>query len=259
MDIMLEEPAPFEMVAALPWKLQQDLLTQVSADRREKLDSEKRRGPVPLIDQEQRDNRDANAEFIEKHAEHFVKWGHPDLDTADAFWQNFLGWADSLQSSANEGADGVYDDPVLLVKNSDDSLIRFSICPRFVNEPSDYDCGHFEHFSLSDLISSELMVRRLPALADAPGGQFFDHGDLYEWRHGELSVRIAGDTEGLQGPGMWCDFIGDRDCVRSAEVYLNALLSPIEEQYWNNRRGRTAFATRYMKLFESVDIGSATG
>jgi hypothetical protein len=70
---------------------------------------------------------------------------------------------------------------------------------------------------------------------------------------GALKVNISGGTVASY-------FVGDRYCRRGAEIYLNALLSPLEmvydrPEYRRALEGRQyAFALRYGKLLDDAAV-----
>jgi hypothetical protein len=256
--VMYDESTPFDMLAALPWKLQQDLWTQISADGLERINLQQQLDALPLMDREKCQGIDENADFIRRHPEDFGSIIIPERTEEAHFWSEFLQAADALQCRAADDTEVSDEDEVYLGKNSKDSLIRFSICAKFGYLRSRRDCSHVEHFRLEDLITSELISRRLEFLKDAPGCDLIEYDDYhYKWTHGDLSVTVSENFE--EGSlGMWANFDGDRDSVRSAEVYLNALLSPIETQFWGHLRGRNAFAKRYLKLVKPAGTEAST-
>jgi hypothetical protein len=102
-------------------------------------------------------------------------------------------------------------------------------------------------------------------LADAPGCDYETDMDAINTRfeHGALLVQIS--RRGRTSRQVSCKFLGDEDSVRSAEIYLNALLSPTGGNWrgegWEERElpSKIAFARRYRKVLQSVNTEPAAG
>ncbi|KPI35438.1 uncharacterized protein AB675_11692 [Cyphellophora attinorum] len=257
-DAMLDTPGAYGMVTALPWSLQQDLWTLFMDDRREKQELKSLVNKLPLADREKLHDIDKNAQFIRDHPESFSVEFFPGFDVERNYWTNFLGAINGIQRRTTEQhlserrhlSEGVYE--IYLVENSRDSLLRFSIC-------MSHDCSHQQHFALHELVSPELLMQRLHVLHNAPGCSLTDGWSfLVRWAHGGLAITIDIVGSSFRIWANW-DSKGDRSGIRSAEVYLNAILSPIESDHWHSSKwtGRNAFARRYVKLLVPAD-GTAT-
>jgi hypothetical protein len=254
-DAMLNEPGPHHTFNTLPWNMQQEILSKLVEDRRERLRMEEQVYNVPLIDREKHNNVDENSRFIKNHPEDFKQNDFLGLDEINLFWSNFLRAADRLQSEAAAEAEECNEYGIHLIENTNDSLVRFSICTTFGDQPIQHDsCSRLKHCRLGDLITPGLLVSRLTVLRFARGCDLTKDDFHITWTHGDLVVEV--DTNMDDGepaePYIWAYFEGDMHCLRSAEVYLNALLSPLE-----TIDGRIAFAKRYMKLVDLTSTSSA--
>jgi hypothetical protein len=151
---MLDTLNSSEAFAALDWKLQQDLLTHFSGERRKKRDLEHQitlaRESIPLANWEKFIELGSNATFIQTHKEDFTD----QIDVTNKpeqqqYWSDFL---DSLNMLKSER---VHDlawniDELFLHENSNDSVIRFSICTE-KSRSLPGSCAHHEHFELQSL------------------------------------------------------------------------------------------------------------
>ncbi|KPI39980.1 uncharacterized protein AB675_11448 [Cyphellophora attinorum] len=258
---MLDKPDSLDIFSTLDWKLQQDLLTHFSNDRRKRQDIERQqsvaKGSVPPIDWEKQIEFDPNKNFIHTHKEDFVTqdgrdfldWVHDD-DAASTsllvrYWSDFLRSVNLLKSTGVRTKDSIYhENEVLLTENSHDSVIRYSVCHEYFEDGCTHD--EPEHLILHQLISGQLLLKRMKTLKNAPGCEYnedsYEHPDRISLAHGALFV-------GVDEHDVWCKFWGDVDSVKSAEVYLNALLSRIEEEGpYDEVERRAAFARRYEEV-----------
>ncbi|KPI45801.1 uncharacterized protein AB675_954 [Cyphellophora attinorum] len=101
-NAMLNEPKSYELIMALPWKLQQDLWTHVLEDRRKRqlIEGELavKKASMPLMDWEVYAGIDKNAEFNEAHPEEVVTGDEISKYNKDwndrCLWRKFLKLAD---------------------------------------------------------------------------------------------------------------------------------------------------------------------
>jgi hypothetical protein len=271
-DTLGSEPCPRDLFEKLPPTIQRDLLEALLDDRRKRQDLERRltklETTTPLMDREVDLGIDKNAQFIQEHPQSFIVEYLPDPANEKSFWRSFLGAMDTLQHSA-EGQKLRNSAMVWLTENSEDSLIRFSICPTFEYGEEHSSCPHREHFLPESLISPDLLMCRLYILEKGDGcriekDSWLDEDEIFgiTWTHDDLVVRMH---RGSSGPSVDVSWIGDGESIRSAEVYLNALLSPIESDSWSSdwsskkMTGRNAFARRYVKLLTPDETWTTIG
>ncbi|KPI40127.1 uncharacterized protein AB675_11447 [Cyphellophora attinorum] len=274
-NVMINEPASYDMISTLPTTIQQDLWSLLLDDRRERQTTgkviEQIKAALPLADWDKATRYDDNVNFIEAYPQSFdeAERGDAPYETMVRHWRRFWDSVNNLQR------DSVFKDPgrdVHLVENSLDSVVRYSICAskttadsRGLQRPS--NCSHIQHFLLRDLTSPELLKERMKALEDLPGcvydsqevppdengfGEIGDNFDDLECRDFKVSI--------MDGISINCYFTGNMYSRRNAEVHLNALLSPLEMVYgrpWYKRalEGRQyAFVVRYGKLLDDAAV-----
>jgi hypothetical protein len=247
-DAMLSEPNSYDLISTLPWKLQQDLWKRLLDDRRERrqLEEELATKRTHLIDWEACNDVDRNYDFIQAHPEDFLQ-GY--VKEGDDSWSKFLNMA--LGSSFPDLPFNWVDwDKVFVGESATDSLNRFKCCRRWTD------------LEVDQIISADLMKARMAALQDAP------NCDKYEERkdgsrslsiRGVLLVEIEVDTTNSDDPEpnyVKCMIPRNGDRKRFGELYLNALLSPIDlgasvdfgiNSSGSNISGRNAFARRALK------------
>ncbi|KPI44485.1 uncharacterized protein AB675_8322 [Cyphellophora attinorum] len=251
-DAMLKEPNSYDLISNLPWKLQQDLWKHLLDDRRERqrLEEELATRRDHLIDWELDNSVDRNYDFITAHPEDFLQGSVKEDDS----WSTFLDLA--LGSSFPDlPIDRDNWDRAFMTESSTASLIRFKIggwgdCPE-----------------VDQLISADLMRARMAALKDAPACDKYEErkdGSRLLSIKGVLLVEIEVDTWSDEpepnSDYVRCTVPNDSERRRIAELYINALLSPIDLEYslgfnssWNgkpsntNLCGRNAFARRALK------------
>jgi hypothetical protein len=248
-NVLIDEPNPYSLVSTLPEPLQTKMVVHLLSDRRELQDLKDDVDKIPLMDREKHLTIDTNAKFAADHAEIF--------DDLDYSLGEVLGDARLLPCWAAPGAAICTDPEVLLVENSTDSLLRFSICASFDYRTTS-NCRHRKHLKMRDIISPQLLGQRLKLMQHEKDWKLEDptYHDPTTWTHGALRLEVyLGDHDYFEDPNVGCVFMGDRDCVRGAEIYLNALLSPIDriDRYGNH--GEEDFARRLSKLLELAKVG----
>ncbi|KPI39254.1 uncharacterized protein AB675_5261 [Cyphellophora attinorum] len=244
-NVLPDEPNPYSLVSTLPELLQTKMAVHLLSDRRELQNVKTYMDKIPLMDQEKHLTIDRNAKFAADHPDIF--------DDLDYSLGEVLRAAGLLPRTAAPSAARCLDGEVLLVENTTDSLLRFSICATFEHRRG--RCRHRKHFKMGDLISPQLLERRLKLMKNERDWKLEDtnYDDPTTWTHGDLRLEVYLEDHDEE-PDVTCVFKGDIDCVRGAEIYLNALLSPIERIDGNSNYGEEAFARCLSKLLELAKV-----
>ncbi|KPI39446.1 uncharacterized protein AB675_5262 [Cyphellophora attinorum] len=246
-NALLDEPSPQALAEEIPWSVTRDMLIHLLNGRRQaEAEVSLLKDSMPLMDREHFLGIDKNAEFVKEHHGSF-NVGLLDHQVPASTWEGVVKSAKELKSlstfvSRRTKIARTFRD-VRLIENSGNSLLRYRMCKKIDHEAGTRSCKDDNHFKLEDLISPQLLKLRLEVLQSE--WEWVDEGKDDEgderWSHGDLRLTFGDgwfdvDHADLGGfsPVFWAHFDGDEDSIMSANIYLNALLSPVEASSYGN-------------------------
>lgn len=249
-DSLVEETNSYKLISRLPWTIQAELWALLLKDRQQKkgLETTLPRQHVCTSDDEVFQQLDLNVNFVRDHPEVFGDWeevyGTEIYSRQHLMWREFGGLLRKLFADSDEASSLAPWRYGYLIENSEHSVMRFSLRSRYALDRQAID--------LEQLISSKLVKVRLELLAHLlPELEIksYDEG-VFWWTIGPLRINFEDPVDYKEDNFISFEILNEDDNVECAELLLNAVLSPIEDEHYG---GLFCFLTRYLKAFNRYD------